>query len=403
MKKIKKRKMISISLGLVAAGILSTVPFISTGCSNLNDQTIAGDDVLNGTHGILGSSQYLSSASTKTTWDVKLKNGDSLPGLTIGNVSGKLHWDDIIESGTWEIVISAHALNFKDATHEVILNIANGTQNIESDNRPVFTYAIENQTRHWSSDANTTKTWTATETGKSELPTGFIFYNGNLTFDGYGSDVGQYSITMTCKAPNYNDKVEIVTITIQNGYQSIAEGGEYLQGAFGTSGSYTYSSSAVGGNKEWSVKMATWPDDEPVPAPEGVTMNPNTGALSWTNETEVGEWSLLIECDAKNYIVVFRTVDFVVEAGTQTINGDDEVDGYSNQSGFAEYESNAITTQSWSVASTDDTDMPEGIEIDNAGKLTWPSGIDVGEYSLTITCRAENYNTQTFDLVLNIQ
>jgi hypothetical protein len=54
----------------------------------------------------------------------------------------------------------------------------------------------------------------------------------------------------------------------------------------------------------------------------------------------------LIECDAKNYIVVFRTVDFVVEAGTQTINGDDEVDGYSNQSGFAEYESNAITTQS---------------------------------------------------------
>jgi hypothetical protein len=62
---------------------------------------------------------------------------------------------------------------------------------------------------------------------------------------------------MTCKAPNYNDKVEIVTITIQNGYQSIAEGGEYLQGAFGTSGSYTYSSSAVGGNKEWSVKMAT--------------------------------------------------------------------------------------------------------------------------------------------------
>jgi hypothetical protein len=91
MKKIKKRKMISISLGLVAAGILSTVPFISTGCSNLNDQTIAGDDVLNGTHGILGSSQYLSSASTKTTWDVKLKNGDSLPGLTIGNVSGKLH------------------------------------------------------------------------------------------------------------------------------------------------------------------------------------------------------------------------------------------------------------------------------------------------------------------------
>ncbi|MDR3257961.1 MAG: hypothetical protein LBT17_04125, partial [Mycoplasmataceae bacterium] len=97
--------------------------------------------------------------------------------------------------------------------------------------------------------------------------------------------------------------------------------------------------------------------------------------------------------------IPFITTSCGDKLANQTISGNQTLSGGQRIAGSQEYNTTATTVATWTIAATDGSQLPNGIKMES-NKLTWDDTLSYGQYSITIKCKASNYNDATYPVTL---
>ena len=322
-------------------------------------------------------------------------------GIDINNTTGVISWNSTVPVGVYDIIIAAtNLIGASTCSYKLIVNIgSNGTAG--------FSYTPPNVTVNkgtagssglpFIKGINNTLSYKLTgniPTGISINPsTGEISWNNALPVGAYnmastatnGIETISAGFNLNIKDPGF--------IAIPSGF---AYDPAYINVLKGIAGNSTAPSITTGGgNISYSF---------PNSVPDGITINNNTGVISWNNQVTAGTFAIPVRASnsSGNIITTFTLeVSSFIKAPAGYLYNPSSTTTTFGKAGNSVIPviNDGLGTITYALTGT----KPAGISIDqNTGVISWTSSVAAGTYN--INCKAANLGgsiTTTYTLTVN--
>jgi len=245
-------------------------------------------------------------------------------------------------------------------------------------------------------NTNEAAKWTLQNAGTTDISHFHLDESsGKFSWD-EGVEAGEYKFkakaTVSAGAGVWVGYSDVFTINV-NAYDSTIEGSNVLSSKDYTSGTETGTPRQLMINKSIAVtEGVTW---ELNGAPEGVSINSNTGVISWNDKIPASTYTFNVKAKAlykgvereATQAITFNVTPriFNVTGGSTTLSGVED-DAKSDTQLWTAETAQSTDTVTWKLVSATQASLPSGLKIVNdvnEGKVTW-SDLPAGEYKFYV-------------------